>query len=212
MNYRFEISSPEKSDFACEIVVDGDKDFLQFHNKIAEALHFDASKRASFFAIDKEGTRGVEVALMEVPGADASVLLMNSTLVTDIINASCLELEYVFDIVENRYLKVEYAGAYRGDTAEIPFCAYSKGTRPRQSLVVPKRKGENLDDLEDSFLKDFGSMRAAKSHKYKDDDDFLENFGNDEFSDDFSGEFDDELGDDTKGDRFDSIDDYIDRL
>ncbi len=48
MNYRFEISLPDSSEFRCEIAVAGEQTFQQLHDKIVEVLEYDASQMASF--------------------------------------------------------------------------------------------------------------------------------------------------------------------
>ena len=58
MDYRFEISLPNSSDFRCEIAIGGDQTFQQFHDKIVDVLNYDNSQMASFFTIDKMGNRG----------------------------------------------------------------------------------------------------------------------------------------------------------
>ena len=37
---------------------------------------------------------------------------MDVTTIREVVNASCIELEYVYDFFANQYLKVEYAGEY----------------------------------------------------------------------------------------------------
>ncbi len=47
MDYRFEISKPDSNDFRCEIAINGEQTFQQFHDKIVETLGFDEIGRAS---------------------------------------------------------------------------------------------------------------------------------------------------------------------
>ena len=139
MNYRFEISKPDSSDFRCEIAIDGEQTFQQLHDKIVETLDFDPSQMASFFAIDKMGNRGREIALMDMSMGDDeddenATYVMDVTTIRDIINPHCLELEYVYDFFANRYLKVEYAGEYHGDSSSVlPVCVYCEGELPQQT-------------------------------------------------------------------------------
>ena len=57
MDYRFEISKPDSTDFRCEIAINGEQTFQQLHDKIVETLNFDGSQMASFFTLDKMGNR-----------------------------------------------------------------------------------------------------------------------------------------------------------
>lgn len=131
MDYRFEISKPDSTDFRCEIAINGEQTFQQLHDKIVETLNFDGSQMASFFTLDKMGNRGKEIALMEMSiedEEDNNTLVMDVTTIREIVNASCIELEYVYDFFANNYLKVEYAGEYIGDSADVlPLCVYCGG-------------------------------------------------------------------------------------
>ena len=116
MNYRFEITKPNTTDFRCEIAIGAEQTFQQFHDKIVETLGFDASQMASFFTLDRYGNRVKEISLMEMSMGDGDdeegtkTLVMDSTTIRDAINAACIELDYVYDFFSNKYLRVEYAG------------------------------------------------------------------------------------------------------
>ena len=58
MDYRFEISLPNSTEFRCEIAINGDQTFQQLHDKIVETFGYDGSQMASFFTLDKMGNRG----------------------------------------------------------------------------------------------------------------------------------------------------------
>lgn len=215
MDYRFEISKPDSNDFRCEIAINGEQTFQQLHDKIVETLGFDGSQMASFFTLDKMGNRGKEIALMEMSAdddEDNNTLVMDVTMIREVVNASCIELEYVYDFFANQYLKVEYAGEYIGDSADVlPLCVYCDGELPRQTeydanedWAFDKDEDDNYDD---SFMEEFeGGNRRRRSGGDDDDEDYR--FG------DESEEFGDEYGDDEGGydDRYESLDDYIDKL
>lgn len=217
MNYRFEISKPDSSDFRCEIAIDGDQTFQQFHDKIVDTLGFDASQMASFFALDKMGNRGREIALMEMSADDdgeTATLVMDTTIIREVVNANCIELEYVYDFLSDSYLKVEYAGEYVGDSADVlPLCVYCEGPLPRQTtLDVPEdwEYDKEDDDYDDSFMEEFGDgsrrSHGGRGRSYDDEDDYR-------FDDDEDGYKDDEYGDEGGFDeRYESLDDYIDKL
>lgn len=215
MDYRFEISKPDSSDFRCEIAINGDQTFQQLHDKIVETLGFDRSQMASFFALDKMGNRGKEIVLMDMSSDDEdnNTLVMDVTAIHEVVNASCLELEYVYDFFSNNYLKVEYAGEYIGDSADVlPLCVYCEGELPRQTAFGADEDWEfdkEEDDYDDSFMEEFGGSSSGRRRgRRNDDDDEDYRFGDedDEYGDD---DYDDEGGFD---DRFESLDDYIDKL
>jgi len=206
MAYRFEISKPDSTDFRCEIAVDGDQTFQQFHDKIVETLNFDGSQMASFFTLDKMGNRVREIALMEMSAGEDegenATLVMDVTTIREIVNASCIELEYVYDFFANNYLRVEYAGEYIGDSADVlPLCLYCEGNLPRQTEYDADEQwsiDKEDDEYDDSFMEEFGGSRGDDDDDFRfdDDDDFRE----------------DEYGEDSYDDRYESLDDYIDKL
>ena len=204
MDYRFEISKPDSNDFRCEIAINGEQTFQQFHDKIVETLGFDSSQMASFFTLDKMGNRGREIALMEMSAEDDdenATLVMDVTTIREVVNASCIELEYVYDFFANKYLKIEYAGEYIGDSADVlPLCVYCEGDLPQQTEYDVNEDWEfdkDEDEYDDSFMEEFGGGKR-RSRKGGDDEDEDYRFG-----DDGEGGYDD---------RYESLDDYIDKL
>lgn len=214
MDYRFEISKPDSNDFRCEIAINGEQTFQQFHDKIVETLGFDSSQMASFFTLDKMGNRGKEIALMEMSAEDDdenATLVMDVTTIREVVNASCIELEYVYDFFANKYLKIEYAGEYIGDSADVlPLCVYCEGDLPQQTEYDVNEDWEfdkDEDEYDDSFMEEFGGGKR-RSRKGGDDEDEDYRFGDDE-------EYGDDYGEDGEGgydDRYESLDDYIDKL
>ena len=214
MDYRFEISKPDSNDFRCEIAINGEQTFQQFHDKIVETLGFDRSQMASFFTLDKMGNRGREIALMEMSAEDDdenATLVMDVTTIREVVNASCIELEYVYDFFANKYLKIEYAGEYIGDSADVlPLCVYCEGDLPQQTEYDVNEDWEfdkDEDEYDDSFMEEFGGGKR-RSRKGGDDEDEDYRFGDDE-------EYGDDYGEDGEGgydDRYESLDDYIDKL
>lgn len=209
MDYRFEISKPDSNDFRCEIAINGEQTFQQFHDKIVETLGFDGSQMASFFTLDKMGNRGREIALMEMSADDDdenNTLVMDVTTIREIVNASCIELEYVYDFFSNKYLKVEYAGEYIGDSADIlPLCVYCDGELPTQTEYDANEDwafDQDDDEYDDSFMEEFGGAGHKSRTGGDDDDDFR--FGDEE------EEYADQ--EDAYDDRYESLDDYIDKL
>ena len=201
MDYRFEISLPTSSDFRCEIAVGGEQTFQQFHDKIVETLNYDSSQMASFFTLDRMGNRVKEIALMDMTTEDEEneTLVMDNTKISDIIKPGCLELEYVYDFFSNKYLKVVYAGEYIRDSSVVmPVCVACEGDIPEQFSYEDGNADWEFDKPEEEYEGDY-------------DDSFMEEFGN--------GDYDDEGRQDRGGDdeyyrdeRYESLDDYIDRL
>ena len=202
MNYRFEISLPNSSDFRCEIAMGGKQTFQQFHDKIIEVLGYDVSQMASCYTLDRMGNRVKEIALMDMSTEDeeTDTLVMDVTEIQEIVNANCIELEYVFDFFNNRYFRVEYAGEYIADSADVlPVCIYCDGDIPEQMEFEGDEKwgfDKPEEEYDDSFMEEFSN----DSDDYRDEDD---EFGRDDDEFEDEGRYDD---------RYESIDDYIDKL
>lgn len=212
MDYRFEISKPDSHDFRCEIAIRGEQTFQQLHDKLAETLNFDGSQMASFFTLDKMGRREKEIVLMEMSDDDEEendMLVMDVTTIREVVNANCIELEYVYDLFSNQYLKVEYAGEYVGDSADVlPLCVCCEGELPRQMEYDANEDWDfdkEDDDYDDSFMEEFGGSGRSRR---RDDDDEDFRFGDEEDNYEDGG-YDDY---DRYGDRYESLDDYIDKL
>ena len=211
MDYRFEISLPNSSDFRCEVAIGGEQTFQQLHDKIVEVLDYDSSQMASFFTIDKMGNRGKEIALMDMANEEeeSDTLVMDNTKIGDIVKPGCLELEYVFDFFTNRYFKVEYAGEYFRDSSDImPVCVFCDGDIPEQFSYDESNDNWDIEKPEEEYDEEY-------------DDSFMEEFGNDGYDDEdredrgsrgSRGGKGDYEEDDYREDRYESLDDYIDRL
>lgn len=142
-----------------------------------------------------------EIALMDMTTEDeeSETLVMDSTKISDIIKPGCLELEYVYDFFSNKYFKVEYAGEYIRDSSDVmPVCVACEGDIPEQFSYEDGNADWEFDKPEEEYEGDY-------------DDSFMEEFGN--------GDYDDEDrqgrgGDDEyyRDERYESLDDYIDRL
>ena len=164
-------------------------------------MNYDSSQMASFFTLDRMGNRVKEIALMDMTMEDeeSETLVMDNTKISDIIKPGCLELEYVYDFFSNKYFKVEYAGEYIRDSSDVmPVCIACEGNIPEQFSYEDGRADWEFDKPEEEYEGDY-------------DDSFMEEFGN--------GDYDDEDRQDRGGDddyyrdeRYESLDDYIDRL
>ena len=108
-------------------------------------------------------------------------------------------MEYVYDFFSNKYFKVEYAGEYIRDSSDVmPVCVACEGDIPEQFSYEDGNADWEFDKPEEEYEGDY-------------DDSFMEEFGN--------GDYDDEGRQDRGGDdeyyrdeRYESLDDYIDRL
>ena len=189
MIYRFKISSLEVEDFVREIEIGHEQTFLEFHNAIQESVNYDGSQMASFYQIDPDGQRGLEIALFEMNTEEddnMNVVAMDVAMIKEFASKEQPHLIYVFDFFSDRHFIVELIekGITKSNSS-YPLCCVSKGEAPTQIMM----DAENFEGL------DFGQINLNPKSETKQED-YLEDF-DDEFND---------------GPKFENLDDYEDIL
>ncbi|MGL5683674.1 MAG: IS1096 element passenger TnpR family protein [Marinifilaceae bacterium] len=194
MNYKLSFTSADDSRFLCEIVINDQQTFLDLHNKIIEALNYDGSQMASFFMLDNAKNRTQEISLVDMitdEEQNEDTLIMNKTTIHEVVATGCTEMEYVFDFFADRFFNITIDGEYAAPLKEYPYCIKLKGE-------VPEQTDFNLED-------DWNVADIKEDDGF--DDSFMDEFGNDEeyrSGSSYGG------GDDY--DKYENLDDYIDRL
>ena len=217
MNYKFVLTLPKREDFRCEVAIDSDQTFADLSDFIACTLHFDPSNMPVFFTLDDDGNRKREISMFGfgegAEGDDSAPLVMAETRIRDVINPSCMEFIYVYDVPTDEYIKIEYDGGYFADDDEvIPKCLLLTGRIPViKSLVkafIHKRTDDNLDNL--------FPPEPHVDNSRGDDDDIFADMESDIYGDEFDEGYDDEFGDygSSGGSRttFESLDNYLDTM
>ena len=184
MVYVFRITSEEKEDFIIEVKIKSDQTFLKFHNVIQECVGYDASQIASFYSIDSHGDREKEVALFEMSSEEEEldVMVMDVTMIRELVDEKHKELLYLYDFFSDRYFNIELLTTEKEKSdVSYPLCSLVSGEAPKQIL---------LDEIE--MFKG-----NSKSFAFEDKD--------------LYGEFmdDDDEDDDV---QFENLDDYTDIL
>ena len=221
MNYKFNLTLPKRGDFRCEIAIDSDQTFADLNDFIAAILHFDPANMAAFFTLDDDGNRVREISMFgfgeDLSDDPSTPLVMSETKIRQVINPSCMEFVYIYDVPTDEYIKIEYDGGYFADDDEImPKCLLLEGRIPViKSLAkafIHKHTDDSLDNL---FPPEPKSDRGGR-----DDDDM---FGGDMFEEEFEeGGYDDggygdefdEFGGGSRrgGATFESLDNYLDTM
>lgn len=189
MIYRFKITSSEIEDFVREIEIGDEQTFLELHNAIQESLGYDNSQMASFYQIDTEGERGIEVALFEMNTEDddnMNVVAMDVAMIREFVTKENPEMIYVFDFFSNRYfnMKLVKKGIAKANE-NYPKICLTQGEAPVQIIM----DAENFDDV------DFEKMNLNSDLDFQPEDYF----------DDFNDQYD-------EGPEFENLDDYEDQL
>lgn len=214
MNYKFILTLPKRGDFKCEVAIDSDQTFAELSDFIATILHFDPSNMPVFFTLDDDGNRKREISMFGFgEDGDSAPLVMSETKICDVINPSCMEFVYVYDVPTDEYIKLEYDGGYFGDDDEVmPKCLLLEGRLPViKSLVkafIRKRTDDNLDQL---------FPPEPKVERRDDDDDIFASDEDDIFDDMDDEAFDDEFSEFGSSSRrggasFESLDNYLDTM
>ena len=101
------------------------------------------------------------------------------------------------------YVRVEFAGEYHRDSSDVlPVCLCCEGDIPEQTFYDGDNDDWEIDSPEEEYDGDY-------------DDSFMEEFGNDDYDDEDRkprrrGSYDDD--DYYRDERYESLDDYIDKL
>ncbi len=188
MIYRFKITSPENNDFVSEIDIHKEQTWFDLHHIIQQTVGYDSSQMASFYQIEPDGTRGMEIALFEMNTGDdddnMNVVAMDVAIIREFSSLKQADFIYVFDFFSDRYFNIKLIAIDKEKTAkQYPFCYSIKGEAPQQI------------SLDTDFEELLSGNTTQKTY---------------ETADDYLGDFDDEFGD--EGIQFESLDDYEDLL
>ncbi len=182
MIYRFKITSEENKDFNLEIDIHKEQTWLDFHNIIQKSLGYNSTQMASFYQMELDGTRGLEITLFEMNEDNLDVVPMDVSIIREFSSLKQADFIYVFDFFSDRYLNIKLTNIDIDETAkEYPVCNHIAGDAPLQMLI----DGENFESL------------LTETKKYETADDYL-------------ADFDDEFGNDDV--QFENLDDYQDLL
>lgn len=189
MIYRFKITSPENNDFISEIDIHKEQTWLDLHNIIQKSVGYDSSQMASFYRMEADGTRGMEIALFEMNTGDEdddmNVVAMDVAVIREFSSLKQADFIYVFDFFSDRYFNIRLTAVDVEKTAEnYPVCSSIKGEVPQQMLI----DAENFENL---------ILEQPQQKVYETADDYL-------------GDFEDEFG--GEGVQFENLDDYEDLL
>lgn len=184
MVYVFKITSEEKEDFVIEVKIKSDQTFLKLHNVIQDCVGYDASQIASFYTKSIEGLREKEVALFEMSSEEEEldVMVMDVTMIREVVNENTKELMYVYDFFSDRYFNLELISTEEEDSSvSYPSCSLVKGNAPKQIMI------DEMDMFQDK----------SKAFESKDRDLYSDILDEDDEEDDV---------------KFENLDDYTDLI
>lgn len=163
MIYTFRIISAENKDFICEVDIDSQSLFIDFHNFLNSEMAFDPGEMASFFLTDRGWQKQTEITLLNMMEDEyENILVMSETRIGDLITEKKQRLLYVFDLFAERILFMELIDMREGEIKQ-PDCVRREGEAP------PPFLRETLEDTEITES-DYSFDDPGDDDPYDDDD------------------------------------------
>ena len=150
MVLKFRLISNEQDDFIRDFEILDEQTFFHFHLAIQENLHFDKSQIASFFVCGQDWEKELEITLFELTEEEnATVLVMDSTILSDHVTSVHDKLLYVFDVFNERLFFIELAGTSDPVPGrQYPCCTFQQGHVPQQ-ILMDEIFSTGKEDMED---------------------------------------------------------------
>ena len=100
MIYRFRaiLDHDQKEDIFRDIEIRKTDTFEDLHNVLTQSFGFDGSEMASFYSSNDQWEQGQEIALFDM-GGNSDVMMMNETIIEDLINEYNNKLIYIYDFL-----------------------------------------------------------------------------------------------------------------
>ena len=167
MIYKFILISDEQENFVREIEIDSEATFLDFQKAIISSVKYSANELSTFFLCSDMWEKEQEIMFMEMDTDSAvDAYLMEETKLEDLIEDEGQKLIFIFDMLTERAFFIELKEIVTGKTLKNPYCTFSVGLPPQQTI--------NFED----FIEEKGKKVETQNVL---DDDF---YGDDDFNDD----------------------------
>jgi hypothetical protein len=125
--------SDEVDNFKRVITIDSDATFLDLHNAILQATNYKKNQITSFFICSDAWEKEQEITLIEMDASsEFDNLVMEDTVLSDLLTDEGQKLIYVFDIISDRAFFIELSEIIIGKTQPKAECLLSKGNPPQQ--------------------------------------------------------------------------------
>ena len=153
MIYRFRaiLDNDTEDDVFRDIEIRETDSLEDLHNAITQSFGFDGLEMASFYISNDEWDQGEEISMFDVSEGNASVRLMNETVLNSVVNEAQTKLIYVYDFMSMWTFLVELAEIVEeAEGADYPNLMFVHGQIPE---TAPEKtfEAENFDDLADEF-------------------------------------------------------------
>lgn len=145
MIFKLRIISDKVEQFVLHIDADANNTFYQLHESIQEECNYDPSQLATFFLVDEEWDKSLEIKMFSSKSDHSLVtdrLLMKKTKLGEVLKEIEDKLLYVFDLNNQKSLFIELIEMEMEKTMNAPVITLSKGIAPVQ--ILDKNNGDNL--------------------------------------------------------------------
>ena len=162
MVYQFRATIPESKIFFRVYQIKGEMTLFRFNSFIIDDLGFSPDQMVLFEGYDEKGALCSEYGLFDM--GDGA---MDTVTFDDIVQRGENEVHYLFDLRNNRFIKLVYEGEVPfSPMRSYPFLAEEKGQNPDQfrarfeeapvvPTLHPHRDTSKFDDPEDDLDDDF---------------------------------------------------------
>lgn len=182
MVFKFTILSDESDDFTRIITIDSEATFLDFSNAILDAAKYSKDQITSFFVCSDEWEKEQEITLIEMDtSSEFDNLIMEETVLEDILEDEKQKLLYVFDVMNDRAFFIELTEMLPGKKQKTAECILSTGKAPKQLLdeetamvtskiVIDENfYGDESFDVDELDEEGFGDMNFDDGSLFTDD-------------------------------------------
>lgn len=142
MIFHFQIISQEIKNFQLEVELSAKNTFFDFHSIIQKSLGYESHQLASFFIPDQRGLKEKEISMLDLGMNGGAYLIMQKTILSDLIHFKCQKLIYTFDFVNDRSLLIELKDIIMEKNLSEPMVTLKQGDTPQQVL------GDDVDVID----------------------------------------------------------------
>lgn len=162
MNLKITLASDEVEDFAMEILIDANSTFLDLHNTILKACHYEEGEKHRFYICDEDWRPETRILLKDegITASDEDLYLMDDTVLGDFLEDEGQRMAYRFDPESRRLFLMELSETSFGEQQKEP-SVRRHGLPPMQTLdeeeIVPTPSNNAIaPELDESFYGDEG--------------------------------------------------------
>ncbi len=137
MIYKFRLISSNEEDFICDIELNDDNTFLDFHKIIQKTLKYDNSMLASFYLCNDNWEKEQEISLMNMESELEDEIPMKEAVLKDYMYKKHDRIIYVYDMFTESALYIELLSVLKENSgSKYPLCSNISGKIPPQSNIA----------------------------------------------------------------------------